>query len=562
MGMRPINNIVDVTNFVMLELCQPMHAYDATTLAGRTLLARSANIGEHTVTLDGQTRELSPDILVIADTQTAVGIAGVMGGLATEVTDQTVDIVLEAASFNGVSVRKTSRFLGLRSEASSRFERGIDIAKTQLAICRATQLLQDIAGINKIYDPVDCYPNPRAATQLKVSVAAINKHLGTTLTAQTMSDTLQRLAFDVQIADDIMTIDVPSWRFDVVSMVDISEEIARNVGFDNIISTMPADEMTSSEQTPITPVNDDLRDLLVASGLDEVINYSFIHPSAFDKLNLTEHDPLRKTIDISNPITDEFKVLRTTLLSSILSTVSYNISRRNENVAIFEVGNAYLSNIVPITTFPTEIPLLAGAITGKRNDVHWSNDKSDVDFFDVKGIVIDVLNKFSISGYTLLPSTSPTLHPGKSADIMLNNERIGYFGQIHPLVETAYDFSKPVFVFELQVQPLITTYNTIAKYQQLPKYPFISRDLAVLVPNQIPINQIQELVEQAAGKYLSSFKLFDVYQGKQVAEGYNSIAFTLTFQASDRTLTDKEVEEFTKNILSSLQDKFNLKLRS
>lgn len=562
MGMRPINNIVDVTNFVMLELCQPMHAYDAATLKGNTLLARSAKAGEKLVTLDDQTRELTTDMLVIADTEAAVGIAGVMGGLNTEVTDKTVDIVLEAAYFNGVSVRKTSRFLGLRSEASSRFERGTDIAKTQLAICRATQLLQDIAGVNKVYDPVDCYPNPRPATKLEVSVAAINKHLGTDLTAQAMADILQRLSFVVCIADDTMIIEVPSWRFDVTSMVDISEEVARNVGFDNIKSTLPADEMTASEQTPVTPVNDDIRDLMVASGLDEVINYSFIHPSAFDKLNLPANDPLRKTIDIANPITDEFKVLRTTLLSSILATVSYNVSRRNENVAIFEVGNAYMADIVPITTFPTEVPLLAGALTGKRNEVHWSNDKSDVDFFDVKGIVVDVLNKFSVGDYELVPSTCPSLHPGKSADVMLNGECIGCFGQIHPLVEEAYDFSKPVFVFELKVQPLIKTYLTIAKYQQLPKYPFITRDLAVLVPNEIAISQVQTLVEQAAGEYLSNFKLFDVYQGKQVAEGHKSIAFTLTFQANDRTLTDKEVEEFTKNILNSLQDKFNLKLRS
>ena len=562
MGMRPINNIVDVTNFVMLELCQPMHAYDAATLSGNTLLARSATAGEQLVTLDDQTRDLTAEMLVIADTQAAVGIAGVMGGLNTEVTDKTVDIVLEAASFNGVSIRKTSRFLGLRSEASSRFERGTDIAKTQVAICRATQLLQDITEVNKVYDPVDCYPNPRPATQLTASVSAINKHLGTDLTAATMADILQKLSFGVQIDSDTMIIDVPSWRFDVVSMVDISEEIARNVGFDNIKSTLPADEMTNSEQTPVTPVNDDLRDLMVASGLDEVINYSFIHPSAFDKLNLASDSQLRKTIDISNPITDEFKVLRTTLLSSILSTVSYNLSRRNENVAIFEVGNAYMAEIVPITTFPTEVPLLAGALTGKRHETHWANDKSDVDFFDVKGIVVDALNKFSVSNYSLVPSKCPTLHPGKSADIMLDGKCIGYFGQVHPLVEQAYDFSKPVFVFEIQVQPLIQTYNAIAKYQALPKYPFINRDLAVLVPNEIAISQVQELVEQAAGEYLSAFKLFDVYQGKQVAEGHKSIAFTLTFQANDRTLTDKEVEEFTKNILSSLQDKFNLKLRS
>lgn len=562
MGMRPISNIVDVTNFVMLELCQPMHAYDAATLQGQTLLARKALDGEKLVTLDEQTRELTSNMLVIADVQDAVGIAGVMGGLNTEVTDKTVDIVLEAAYFNAASIRKASRMVGLRSEASSRFERGTDIENTKLAICRATQLLQDITSVGQVHDLVDCYPQPKAATQITVSVAKINEHLGTAVTAEVMSKILQNLSFGVQISNGDLIVDVPSWRFDVTSMVDISEEIARNIGFDNIKSTLPCGEMTTSEQTPVTPVNDDIRDLMVASGLDEVINYSFIHPSAFDKLNLPTNDQLRKTIDIANPITDEFKVLRTTLLASVLATVSYNISRRNENVAIFEVGNAYIADQVPISNFPTEVPLLAGALTGKRYDVHWSGDKGDMDFFDVKGLVLDTLNKFSVSDYTLVPSTCPSLHPGKSADIMLAGKRIGYFGQIHPLVEQAYDFSKPVFAFELQVAPLINAYNAIAKYQQLPKYPFINRDLAVLVPDEISISQVQELVEQAAGEYLAAFKLFDVYQGKQVAAGYKSIAFTLTFQAQDRTLTDKEVEEFTKNILESMQEKFNLKLRS
>lgn len=562
MGMRPISNIVDVTNFVMLELCQPMHAYDAATLKGNLLMARQAHTGEKLVTLDDQLRELTPDMLVIADTANAVGLAGVMGGLATEVTAATVDIILEAASFNGVSVRKTSRALGLRSEASSRFERGVDIDNTQLAICRATQLLQDITTVEKAHDLVDCYPIPKPATQIALSIAHLNRHLGTDLTAQTMTDILERLSFGVLVNGDTMIVDVPSWRSDVTTMVDISEEIARNVGFDNIQSSMPADEMTAAEQTPIIPVNDDVRDFMVAAGLDEVINYSFINSSAFDKLNLPADDALRTTIDISNPITDEFKVLRTTLLSSILSTVSYNISRRNENISIFEVGNAYLSKQVPITDFPTEVPMLAGAISGKRNEVHWSNDKSDVDFFDVKGLMIDLLNKFSLHNYQLVPSKCSSLHPGKSADIMLDGQCIGYFGQVHPLVEQAYDFTKPVYAFELQLKPLIATYNSIAKYQPLPKYPFITRDLAVLMPNDISMQQLQEVVEQSAGQYLSNFKLFDVYQGKQVAEGHKSIAFTITFQANDRTLTDKEVEDFTKNILDSMQSKFNLKLRS
>lgn len=562
MGMRPINNIVDVTNFVMLEMCRPMHAYDADTLEGNTLIARSAKDSEELVTLDGQSRKLTADMLAIADNSGPIGLAGVMGGLATEVTEKTRNIVLESACFYGPSIRRTSRNLGLRSEASSRFERGTDINATLLSLYRATELLQGMTTVDKVYSPVDCYPNPVSKTSIKITSESVNAHLGTELKTEEMANILRALGFSVNLEGSTMDILPPDFRYDVTGMVDIAEEIARSVGFDNIKSTLPTGETMVSEQTPVTSMNDELRDFLVACGLDEVITYSFIHPSDFDKLNIPAEHSLRNVIEISNPITDDFTVLRTTLISSLLATASYNLSRRNENITIFEVGNTYVSEQQPLVDFPKEIPMLAGVLIGKRDNLHWSGNKDDLDFYDVKGLLIDLLSKFGVSEFQLKPSECTVLHPGKSADIILEGTLIGSFGQVHPLVEKNYDFTKPVFVFELQVSPLLKTSNKIAKYTHLPKYPFMTRDLAILIPDTTSISVLQEVVERVGGAYLTEFKLFDVYTGKQVQEGFKSVAFTLTFQANDRTLTDKEVESFTQKILDELQSVFNLQLRS
>lgn len=561
-GIRPINNIVDVTNFVMLELCQPMHAYDYSKVAEAKLIARLAKQAETLKTLDEQERKLHEEMLVIADPDKVLGIAGVMGGLDSEVNESTCDIILEAAYFNGTSVRRTSRNLGLRSEASSRFERGTDLETTILAITRATQLLQDITTVQEVAEIVDCYPEVKAPVAIKVATAQINKRLGTNLSATKMREILVALGFIVEIDNESLNITVPSWRFDVTSMVDISEEIARIIGFDNIQATVPKGELMSAEQTLVTKLAEDLRNIMVANGLDEVINYSFIHPSAFDKLNLAKTDEKRCAIEITNPITDEFKILRTTLLASILQTVNYNNARRNEDLAIFEIGNIYLPEQLPLTKLPTEKPILAGAITGKRFATHWQESKVDFDFYDVKGLILDILHKFSIENYQLVPSKLASLHPGKSADVIVADKCIASFGQVHPLVEENYSLNKPVYVFELDLTVLFATYDSIAGYRALPKYPYMARDLAVLVPEELLLEDLKQLILQAGGQYLQDLKLFDVYQGKQVAAGFKSMAFTLTFQANDRTLTDKEVEEFTKQILENLQEKFNLKLRS
>lgn len=561
MGVRPINNVVDITNFVMLEQCRPMHAYDADKVQGATLVAREAFEGEVLVTLDEQKRTLTKEMLVIADTDKALGVAGVMGGFDSEVTDATTNIILESASFYGPSIRRTGRNLGLRSEASARFERGTDIESTVVSIYRAVELLQKVTTVDKVYEVVDCYPQPVPSRSIEVQIAKINTHLGVDLTGAKIASILTAMSFGVLENEGVLKIDIPSWRTDIVGMVDVAEEVARHIGFDSIQSSLPVDRVNVSEQTPTTMINDAVRDLLVAAGLDEVINYSFIHPTAFDKLNLPVDHALRKVIDISNPITDDFTVLRTTLLSSVLQTVAYNVARRNEDVAIFEVGNAYISEQAPLKDFPTEIPLLAGAWTGKRGLLHWSSGKEEVDFYDVKGLVTDLLSKFGVE-FELVPSSLSALHPGKSADVVQNGVVIGSFGQAHPVVEKNYDFVKPVYVFELQLLPLIVGSSSIAKYKSLSKYPFVNRDLAILIPDTVALKELQRIVEENGGECFAGFKLFDVYTGKQVQEGFKSVAFTVTFQANDRTLTDKEVEDFTQKILAALQNELSLSLRS
>lgn len=561
-GIRSINNVVDVTNFVMVELGQPMHAYDYDMLAGHTLIVRKANPGEKITTLDSIKRETNPQTLVISDSVQAVGLAGVMGGLATEVTESTKTVVLEAAAFNGVSIRRTSRACGLHSEASGRFERGVDIVNSIKALDRAAQLLQGMNAGTVCAGIIDSYPGFVLSSTITFTVNQINRRLGTLIDQAVMVDILKRLEFEVNVKEDDIMVTVPSWRNDVRYMEDISEEIARIYGFNRIPSTSPAGEMMQGCQSAKQSFVDQINTYLTGIGLNEILSFSFTHPQTFDKLNIPADSELRHAVPILNPITEEFPLLRTTVISSILETVARNLSRKNDDIQIYEIGSVFTPKALPMVELPTEKLMLCGAITGKRNVVGWNQDKALADFYDAKGIVEVLLEKLGITKYTVQAGAHYAMHPGKTAVLKKGKEILGYIGQVHPQVQVNMGVTKKTYIFEMDIETLMKYAAFSCHYQALPKYPAISRDLAILVSSELAAGEIEKTMVKSAGSLLKNIHLFDIYTGEQVAAGKKSLAFSLQFQSADKTLTDEIVDQHYNDILLSLEKDFDAKLRS
>ncbi|SMC94530.1 phenylalanine--tRNA ligase subunit beta [Sporomusa malonica] len=560
-GMRPINNVVDVTNFVMLELGQPMHAYDYNLLARHSLVVRKPNPGEKLTTLDGVKRELEPDMLVIADAVQAVGIAGVMGGLATEVTGSTQNVLLEAASFKGVSIRRTSRALGLRSEASGRFERGVDTANVIKALDRAAKLLEDMGACQVCPGIVDVYPDMQLPRQVAFTPEQINKYLGTDIPASTMIDILKRLEFDVDAGAEQITVTVPTWRGDVTMPADICEEIARIYGYNNVPSTTPAGCMAQGKQSNTQTIVDKIKALLTGSGFSEIISFSFSHPDALDKLNIPEGSTLRRTIEVLNPITDDFPILRTTLLGGVMDTIARNLSRKNEEFKLYELGSVYLPKELPLKELPDEPLMLCGALIGKRHTLAWNQTRDTVDFYDAKGSVEVVLEGLGINDYIVEAASNVSLHPGKTAAIKKDGDLLGVVGEVHPEVLNSYEINRKVYLFELNVEALVKHAAAKPSYQALPKFPAITRDLALVLSENVPAGAVTQAIIENAGPLLTAVQLFDVYTGQQVTAGSRSLAFSLTFRANDRTLTDVVIDEHYRNIIVYLEKTFAAKLR-
>ncbi len=560
-GMRPINNVVDVTNFVMHEMGQPMHAYDYNLISKHHIIVRRGYDREPLTTLDGNKRELNSEMLVIADQSQAVGLAGVMGGLATEVTNATTMVLLEAASFNNVSIRRTSRAVGLRSEASGRFERGVDTANIIRALDRAANILESIGACKVCPGIIDHYSQIALPRQIKFNAQQINSHLGTSIELTTMIDILQQLGFNIERQGDSHLATVPSWRNDVSGIADLSEEIARIYGFNNIPSTTPVGVMAKGEQSEQNALINTVKEVLTSVGFNEIIAYSFMHPQAFEKLNIETEDYLRQAIGILNPITDEFPMMRTTLWSGVLDTIVRNISRKNEDVKIFEIGSVYLPDQLPLTDFPSEKVKLCGALTGKRNELSWNQPRIDVDFYDIKGTIEAVLEKLGITDYSIQRDNYFCLHPGKTAIIKKGQDVLGVFGEVHPKVLDSYDINRKVFGFEMDVSLLLRYALQTVAYKSLPRFPAISRDLAVVLPTDVSAGDVTQAINDSAGRLLTDISLFDEYRGEQVPEGFKSLAFSLLFRANDKTLTDEEIEVHFNDIVLHLTQKFSASLR-
>lgn len=561
-GIRSINNVVDVTNFVMIELGHPMHAYDYDKITGKKLIARRAIEGEELHTLDDTSRKAKGEMLVIADSEKAAGLAGIMGGFETEITDTTTTVVLESADFYGPCIRRTARACGLSSEASGRFERGVDSETTIKALDRAAQLLQEMGACTVCEGIVDVYPNPKQANYVTFTPEQINNHLGTNIAKDVMLNIITSVGFDVtKDENDEITVKVPSWRNDVTCMADISEEIARLHGFDKIKSTLPNGVSMQGTQSAKQTFIDKVKSSLSSQGLYETISFALTNEETFNKLNIPQDSPLRKAVPIMNPLSDEYPLVRTTLLSSIFDNLARNLARKNDDVALFEVGSVFFPKALPVTELPDEVVKIAGAITGRRNAQGWNQANDMVDFYDAKGIIEELLANLRVTRYTVEAGTHYAMHPGKTALFKKGRDVIATVGEVHPAVLSAYGITKPVYIFELDATTVMKYMAKDLKYKALPKYPATSRDLAMLVDVDVNAADIEKAMTKAAGQNLTQITLFDVYTGKQVEEGKKSLAFSLTFQSNDKTLTDAEIDPAIEKIVAKLQKDFNANLR-
>ena len=560
-GIRPINNVVDVTNYVMLELGQPMHAYDYDCVADHTLIARRAKAGETLTTLDGNERELNESMLIIADTKGPIGVAGVMGGLTSEVTDKTTNVLFEAAVFNGPSIRRTSKALGMRSEASGRFERGVNHKYTAYAIDRAAQLLQQICPSCKVsVGVIDVYPEPVEQRTVTFTAEQINDYLGTSIEKDRMVDILTKLEFGITESGDTIEALVPTWRDDVTGMPDIAEEVARIVSYDNIAPTIPVAILSSGGMTPKKALTKEVTHYLAHAGLSQIITFSFMHKDGLTNMMLPEGDSRYTAIPILNPISEEFPYMRTTLVPAVIEAAKRNIAQQNKDLWLFETANVYEPKALPLTEVPHERPMACGIMMGKVTEAAWNQAQRDTDFYDVKGVVDGLLAKLGLTQYDIQPSSESYYHPGVSAHYTVNGVTIANYGELHPQVVKNFDLSGKVYMFEIDLEAVLSITVPSFRYQSFSKFPGTSRDLAIVAPVSVTSGDIVALIKEHGGEYLESVSIFDVYEGEHIEAGYRSLAYNLQFRSMDGTLNDEDIDGAIQAIIDALATK-NCKLR-
>ncbi len=560
-GIRPINNVVDVTNYVMLELGQPMHAYDYDCVADHTLIARRAKAGETLTTLDGNERELNESMLIIADTKGPIGVAGVMGGLTSEVTDKTTNVLFEAAVFNGPSIRRTSKALGMRSEASGRFERGVNHKYTAYAIDRAAQLLQQICPSCKVsVGVIDVYPEPVEQRTVTFTAEQINDYLGTSIEKDRMVDILTKLEFGITESGYTIEALVPTWRDDVTGMPDIAEEVARIVSYDNIAPTIPVAILSSGGMTPKKALTKEVTHYLAHAGLSQIITFSFMHKDGLTNMMLPEGDNRYTAIPILNPISEEFPYMRTTLVPAVIEAAKRNIAQQNKDLWLFETANVYEPKALPLTEVPHERPMACGIMMGKVTEAAWNQAQRDTDFYDVKGVVDGLLAKLGLTQYDIQPSSESYYHPGVSAHYTVNGVTIANYGELHPQVVKNFDLSGKVYMFEIDLEAVLSITVPPFRYQSFSKFPGTSRDLAIVAPVSVTSGDIVALIKEHGGEYLESVSIFDVYEGEHIEAGYRSLAYNLQFRSMEGTLNDEDIDGAIQAIIDALATK-NCKLR-
>ncbi len=540
-GIRPINNLVDITNYVMEEYGQPMHAFDLSTIAGNKIVVKRAKDGEEFETLDGQKRTLDSEILMICDAEKEIGIAGIMGGNNSKITDDVKTVLFEAATFNGANIRKSAKRLGLRTDASGKFEKGLDPRNAKAAIDRACQLIEElgcgevVSGIVDVCDPL------KPLNRIAFRPDRINELLGTDVSRDEMLDIFKRL--ELELDEKSNEIIIPSFRQDLEGIADLAEEVARFHGYDKIPTTLPSGEATTGKLPFKLRIEEKARDIAEYCGFSQGMSYSFESPKVFDKLMLKDDDVLRNAIVISNPLGEDYSIMRTISLNGMLTSLATNYNRRNKDVRLYELGNVYLPKALPLTELPDERMQFTLGFYG------------DGDFFTMKGVIEEYFENIGMKEkVTYDPNAEKTfLHPGRQANIIYRNQIVGYLGEVHPDVLDNYDIGTKAYIAVLDMPYMVEFATFDRKYEGIAKYPAVSRDISMVVPREIMVGQIEAMIQQRGGKILESYSLFDIYEGSQIKEGYKSVAYSITFRAKDRTLEDNDIAVAMKKILNGLE---------
>lgn len=540
-GIRPINNLVDITNYVMEEYGQPMHAYDLDTIADREIIVRKAAKGEKFTTLDGQEREMDESVLMICDGQKSIGIAGIMGGENSMITDDVQTMLFEAACFDGTNIRKSSKKIGLRTDASGKFEKGLDPNNAQAAIDRACQLVEELGAGEVVGGMVDVYGKKKEPVRVPFDQDEINSLLGTNISKEEMIGYFKKI--DLEYDEETNEVIAPTFRHDLFRMADLAEEVARFYGYDNIPTTLPKGEATTGKLSFKLRVEEVARDIAEFCGFSQGMTYSFESPKVFDKLMIPADSPLRQTVEIMNPLGEDYSIMRTTSLNGMLTSLATNYNRRNKNVRLYELGNVYIPKALPLTELPEERMQFTLGMYG------------DGDFFSMKGVVEEFFEKVGLhKKETYDPNAGkPYLHPGRQANIIYDGKVVGYLGELHPDVADAYGIDTRAYVAVIDMPEIVERASFDRKYTGIARFPAVTRDISMVMPKDILVGQVEEVIEKKGGVYLESYALFDLYEGAQIKEGYKSVAYSIVFRAKDKTLEDSEVSESMDRILKALE---------
>ena len=540
-GIRPINNIVDITNYIMEEYGQPMHASDYDCLAAHEIIVKRAKDGDQFQTLDGQIRNLDHDVLMINDGEKEIGIAGIMGGENSKITDEVKTMVFESACFDGTNIRLSAKRVGLRTDASGKYEKGLDPNTAEEAVNRACQLIEELGAGEVVGGIIDIYPVKREERRIPFSSGKVNRLLGTDIGEAQMKEYFK--ALDLGFDEDKQEVIVPTWRQDLERPADIAEEVARFYGYDKIPTTLPTGEATTGKLSFKLRVEEVARRVAQSFGFSQGMTYSFESPKVFDKLLLGEDSPLRQAITIMNPLGEDFSIMRTSPLNGMLSSLATNYNRRNKDVRLYELANIYRPKTLPLTELPDERMQFTLGMYGEG------------DFFTMKGVVEEFFDQVGMKEkiHYNPDGDYPFLHPGRKAEIIYHKKTVGYMGELHPDCGDAYKIGEKVYVAVLDMPSILPFVSFGRKYAGIAKHPAVTRDISMVVPKSVLVGQIEDVIAQRGGKLLESYQLFDIYEGSQIVAGFKSVAYSIVFRAKDRTLTDEDVNAVMKKILNGLQ---------
>lgn len=541
-GIRPINNLVDITNYVMEEYGQPMHAYDLDTIEGREIIVRTAEKGEKFTTLDGQEREMDESVLMICDGKKSIGIAGIMGGENSMITDDVHTMLFEAACFDGTNIRKSSKKIGLRTDASGKFEKGLDPNNAQAAIDRACQLVEEMGAGEVVGGMVDVYGKKKEPVRVPFDQDKINSLLGTNISKEDMIGYFKKI--DLEYDEETNEVIAPTFRHDLFRIADLAEEVARFYGYDNIPTTLPKGETTTGKLSFKLRVEQVARDIAEFCGFSQGMTYSFESPKVFDKLRIPEDSSLRNAIEIMNPLGEDYSIMRTSSLNGMLTSLATNYNRRNKDVRLYELANIYLPKSLPLTELPEERVQFTLGMYGEG------------DFFTMKGVVEEFFDKVGMHKKESYDPNAgkPFLHPGRQANIIYDGRVVGYLGEVHPDVADAYGIGTRTYIAVIDMPEIVAKATFDRKYSGIAKFPAVTRDISMVMPKEILVGQIEDIIEKKGGAYLESYALFDIYEGAQIKPGFKSVAYSIVFRAKDKTLEDADVTAAMERILKALEE--------